>query len=48
MEQQWSSQLYIQRHDYVWKVGSALIALLDPNPDDRLLDLGCGTGELTE
>jgi trans-aconitate methyltransferase len=43
----WNANLYNAKHDFVWKFGSDLVALLDPRPDERILDLGCGTGHLT-
>ena len=43
----WNANLYNAKHDFVWKYGSDLVALLDPRPDERILDLGCGTGHLT-
>jgi len=34
------SSLYDDRHSFVWKKGADLIALLDPQPGQRILDLG--------
>lgn len=42
----WNADLY-EKHDFVWKYGADLISLLAPKPDERILDLGCGTGQLT-
>lgn len=47
MIDRWDSALYEDRHSFVWKTGADLIALLDPKPGERILDLGCGTGQLT-
>jgi ubiquinone/menaquinone biosynthesis C-methylase UbiE len=44
---QWDADLYQQRHNFVWEYGSSLLELVDLQPGDRVLDLGCGTGELT-
>lgn len=44
---QWDVDLYQNRHDFVWKYGSPLVELLDPQPNERILDVGCGSGELT-
>ena len=43
----WNAKLYNAKHDFVWKYGSDVVALLDPLADERILDLGCGTGHLT-
>jgi trans-aconitate methyltransferase len=43
----WDAELYEARHNFVWKLGAGVIDLLDPKSGDRILDLGCGTGQLT-
>jgi trans-aconitate methyltransferase len=43
----WDSSLYDDRHSFVWKAGSDLLGLLDPQKGERILDIGCGTGHLT-
>ncbi len=43
----WNAQLYIDKHSFVYDHGEDLITLLDPKPHERVLDLGCGTGQLT-
>ena len=47
MTDQWDSSLYDDRHSFVWKKVGELIELLDAKSDERILDLGCGTGHLT-
>ena len=44
---EWDAKLYNAKHEFVWKYGSDVVALLDPRADERILDLGCGTGHLT-
>ncbi|MGD1906384.1 MAG: class I SAM-dependent methyltransferase [Leptolyngbyaceae cyanobacterium] len=46
MENTWDTDLYRQ-HSFVWQLGQGVIELLDPQPGERILDLGCGTGQLT-
>lgn len=43
----WDPDRYRAQHSFVFEYGSSLIDLLDPQPGERILDLGCGTGELT-
>jgi trans-aconitate methyltransferase len=43
----WNAALYQQRHAFVWKSAADLVELLAPQEGERIVDLGCGTGELT-
>ena len=47
MKSSWSPDLYTNKHSFVQEYGTSLIELLDPKPDESILDVGCGTGELT-
>jgi trans-aconitate 2-methyltransferase len=47
MSPAWDAQRYQGRHSYVWQFGESLIELLRPRVDERILDIGCGTGQLT-
>lgn len=43
----WNPGLYDDRHNFVFKFGEDVVRLLDPRQGERILDLGCGTGYLT-
>jgi trans-aconitate 2-methyltransferase len=43
----WNPGRYESQHAFVWQYGQDLLQWLAPNPGDRILDLGCGTGQLT-
>ncbi|RKQ28440.1 class I SAM-dependent methyltransferase [Oceanobacillus halophilus] len=44
----WNPKLYDEKHSFVSKFGRDLIELLNPKEEERILDLGCGTGDLTK
>ena len=44
----WNASLYDDKHSFVFKYGEDLISMLAPQAGERILDLGCGTGHLTQ
>lgn len=44
---EWNSDSYDGDHSFVYEYGEGVVDLLGPEPDERILDLGCGTGHLT-
>lgn len=47
MANAWNADLYSKQHSFVWEVAGDMVGLLNPQPGERILDLGCGTGQLT-
>jgi trans-aconitate methyltransferase len=45
---EWNPALYDQKHAFVFEYGQELLALLQPQANELILDLGCGTGHLTK
>lgn len=43
----WDANLYQQSHNFVYEFGRDVINLLNPQPNETILDIGCGTGQLT-
>jgi trans-aconitate methyltransferase len=46
--QQWNSERYARTGRFVSDLGVDALALLAPQPEEYVLDLGCGDGALTE
>jgi SAM-dependent methyltransferase len=44
----WDPASYAENAGFVPALGNAVLELLDPRPGERILDLGCGDGVLTE
>ena len=47
-KQHWSAERYAATAHFVPAFGVPVVELLDPHPGERILDLGCGDGVLTE
>lgn len=43
----WNAKDYSQKHDFVFEYGRDVVSLLAPQTGESILDIGCGTGELT-
>ena len=48
MKFEWNPTLYNDQHDFVHNFGEEVVSLLNPQKDEVILDLGCGTGDLTK
>jgi trans-aconitate methyltransferase len=46
--QNWQARRYAATADFVPALGTSVLELLDPQPGERILDLGCGDGVLSE
>lgn len=44
----WDASLYDNKHDFVFKYGEDLVSLLQPQTGEYILDIGCGTGYLSD
>ncbi|WP_254534529.1 methyltransferase domain-containing protein [Halomarina litorea] len=44
---EWDADLYESSHGFVHEASADLVDHLDPREDERVLDVGCGTGHLT-
>ena len=44
----WNANLYDIKHSFVSKYGDNLVELLAPKEGEKILDLGCGTGDLAK
>lgn len=43
----WDASRYQDKHSFVWRYGASLLDLVAAQPGERILDVGCGTGQLT-
>lgn len=43
----WNAELYDQKHNFVYQYGEDVLSLLKPKAGESILDLGCGSGFLT-
>lgn len=48
IKDQWNADLYDRNHSFVSQYGMDLVQLLAPQENERILDLGCGTGDLAQ
>ena len=47
MTQKWDAQQYGQVGSFVHQLAGGVVEWLSPQPNERILDLGCGDGQLT-
>lgn len=44
----WNASLYDQKFAFISAYGKDLVTLLNPQPEEHILDIGCGTGQLAQ
>ncbi len=47
-DQKWSAKSYVENAGFVSDLSEDVVRLLAPQPGEKILDLGCGDGRLTE
>ena len=47
MSHQWDADRYQQSYGFVWQLGRDVLGLLQARAGETILDVGCGTGQLT-
>ena len=47
VQNNWDSNFYQDKHNFVTKYGEDIVELLTPQSNEVILDLGCGNGELS-
>lgn len=45
---EWDTDSYDEGHSFVFEYGEGVVDLLEPEHGEQILDLGCGTGHLTD